>query len=272
MDNGYRNFRCSFRCPVLEDLSVAERTTYRIDLQYDGTDFAGWQLQPDVRTVQGCLEDAVQVLFQERATVLAAGRTDAGVHATGQVAHVRTVNVRPVHDVLFGLNSNLPSDVRLQRVEIADTAFHARHSAKWRGYVYRIATAPVAVGRAYCWQSPFELDIDAMRAGSQLLLGSHSFRAYAHEAKKESHYLSDVYQAEWTSNGEFLEFRIHANRFLHGMVRLLVGTLVTVGRGKLEPGAISEILRSEDVRRSGQKAPASGLTLEKVGYLPWPSG
>jgi tRNA pseudouridine38-40 synthase len=248
----------------------AGRTTYRLDLEYDGTDFAGWQWQPEKRTVQGCLEYAVEVLFQERATVLSAGRTDAGVHATGQVAHVRTASYREPRAVLFGLNSNLPPDVRIQSATVVDRFFHARHSAMWRGYVYRIAPRPLAVGRAYCWQCSFPLNLDTMREAAPHLLGSHSFRAFAHATAKESHYLSDVYRVDWIEREPFVELHIEANRFLHGMVRLLVGTFVAIGRAKMEPRAMAEIIASQDIRQSGQKAPASGLTLVKVGYHDWP--
>ena len=172
--------------------SHGNRTTYRLNLQYDGTEFAGWQLQPDVRTVQRCLEDAIEILFQERATVLSAGRTDAGVHATGQVAHVRTAVYREPRAVLFGLNANLPADIRIQQVTIAGDLFHARFSGRWRGYVYRIARRPMAVGRAYFWQCPFDLNVPAMRLAAKSILGSQSFRAFAHESPREEHYLSDV--------------------------------------------------------------------------------
>lgn len=249
---------------------ITTRTTYRLNHEYDGTNFAGWQFQPEVRTVQRCLEDAVEVLFQERASVLSAGRTDAGVHATGQVAHVRTLVYREPRAVLFGLNANLPLDIRVQQVEIVNDSFHSRFSAKWRGYVYRIARRSVAVGRAYCWQCPFELKIEAMREAAKHVLGSHSFRAFAHEAVNENHYLSDIYRAEWVENDLYVELHIDANRFLHGMVRLLVGTFVAVGRGRLSPKVVAEILASQDVRLSGPKAPASGLTLVRVGYRPWP--
>jgi tRNA pseudouridine38-40 synthase len=148
--------------------------------------------------------------------------------------------------------------------------FHARFSAKWRGYVYRIARRPVSIGRAYCWQCPFDLDRSRLQSAADRILGSCCFSSFSHSEENETHYLSDVYRAEWTEDGPYLDFNIDANRFLHGMVRFLVGTMAAIGRGKLEPQAMSEILESRDVRRAGQKAPASGLTLVQVGYRPWP--
>ena len=245
-------------------------TTYRLTVEYDGTGYSGWQIQPNERTVQQCMEDAVQVLFQEHAAVIAAGRTDAGVHASGQVVHFRAARYRTPHVVVHGLNANLPPDIRVLSAEIADGDFHARFSARWRGYVYCIAKSPVAIGRSYCWQSPFDLNVTAMQTAAKTILGSHSFRAFAHEGENETHYLSDVYRAEWTESQRDLELHIEANRILHGMVRLLVGTFVNIGRGKLAPEAIGQILESQDVRIAGPKAPPTGLTLVRVGYRPWP--
>ncbi len=243
---------------------------YRLTVEYDGTEFSGWQIQPDQRTVQKAIEDAVRVLFQESSNVSAAGRTDAGVHATGQVIHFRTQTYRSPHVVVLGLNANLPPDVRVKTAEIVERDFHARFSAKWRSYVYRIACTPIAVTRLYCWQCPFDLNVGAMQTAAQHIVGSHDFRAYAHEMEKETHYLCNVYRAEWAANNGRLEFRIEANRFLHGMVRLLVGTFVNIGRGKLPPDGLREILESRDIRQAGPKAPPTGLTLEAVGYRAWP--
>ncbi len=244
---------------------------YRLDLEYDGTDFSGWQLQPETRTVQGCLEAAVERLFGEHATVIAAGRTDAGVHATGQVAHFTVTRERSPDVIVQALNALLPPDVRVRRAMITESDFHARFSALWRKYCYRIAVGPVAIGRSYVWTSPFRLDFKAMRQAERYIIGEYVFRAFAHENPEERHYLSSVYRAEWIESGAIGEFQIDANRFLHGMVRLLVGTFVDIGRGKKQPDDMAEILASQDVRKSGPKAPASGLTLTGVGYEPWTS-
>jgi tRNA pseudouridine38-40 synthase len=245
-------------------------TNYRLTIEYDGTNFAGWQIQPNERTVQQVLEDAVQILFGEHARVSAAGRTDAGVHATGQVVQFRTQVQRTPQVVLRGLNANLPRDVRVKTAVFADTDFHARFSARWRGYMYRIALQPVAVARAYSWQCPFDLDLGPMQAAARQILGSHDFRAFAHEMENETHYLCDVYRAEWLEVGPHLELHLEANRFLHGMVRLLVGTFVNIGRLKQPPESLKMILDGRDVRQAGPKAPACGLTLRAVGYRPWP--
>ncbi|MBU0508854.1 tRNA pseudouridine(38-40) synthase TruA [bacterium] len=244
-------------------------TRYRLNLEYDGADFAGWQVQPDVRTVQGCLQNAVLQLFGEPTVVMAAGRTDTGVHALGQVAHFTVHRERPPEVITKALNSLLPPDVRITDTRIADDRFHARYSAQWRAYRYRIALRPLAVGRSYSWWCPFRLDPVPMQRAAGLIVGERVFRSFAHESEKELHYLSTVHHAEWREHGPHLEFRIAANRFLHGMVRLLVGTFVEVGRGRRDPQDIERILLAEDVRQAGPKAPAHGLTLMAVGYESW---
>jgi tRNA pseudouridine38-40 synthase len=246
-----------------------DQFNYRLDVEYDGTHFSGWQIQPGERTVQACFEAAVERLFHAPLSVMAAGRTDAGVHAEGQVAHFRAGLYRPPETVCRALNAMLPDDVRVKTVSMAAPDFHARYSANWRAYRYRIAREPVALGRAYCWYCSHRLNLDAMQAAAAHVRGNHCFRSFAHTSEKEMHYLSSVYRADWIARGEFLDFHIEANRFLHGMVRLLVGTFVSIGRGKYTPDRMPEIIEALDIRHSGPKAPAGGLTLMAVGYEPW---
>jgi tRNA pseudouridine38-40 synthase len=252
------------------ELDAAGRLTYRLDLEYDGTRFSGWQVQNGERTVQGVIESVLAKLFSDCTRVSAAGRTDAGVHATGQVAHFRALPHRSPESVRLALNANLPADVRIKSVLAAPTTFHARFGALWRAYRYRIAREPVAVGRDYCWICPYRVEkLDEMQRAAQLIVGDHCFRAFAHQSEKETHYLSTVYHSSWTSEGPFLDYCIEANRFLHGMVRFLVGTFVRVGRGKIAACDVLEMMNFGDVRLAGPKAAARGLTLTAVGYEPW---
>ncbi|MDD5087455.1 MAG: tRNA pseudouridine(38-40) synthase TruA [bacterium] len=244
---------------------------FRIELEYDGTHFAGWQFQPGERTVQDCPQQAVGRLFGEPATVIGSGRTDAGVHARGQVAHFVAHGRRTPQVVCRALNALLPDDVRVIRAEYADSEFHARYSARWRYYRYRIARRSVALGRAYTWECPFHFQISPMQQAVQYILGDHVFRSFAHDRETEQHYLSTVYHAEWIERDPFCEFHIAANRFLHGMVRFLVGTFVEIGRGKRAVEDFPAILSACDVRQAGQKCPARGLTLMEVGYSAWSS-
>jgi tRNA pseudouridine38-40 synthase len=246
-----------------------ELLTYRLDLEYDGTDFQGWQQQPDVRTVQESIESAVQQLFGVKIPVIGAGRTDAGVHATGQVAHFRTVHERSLKTVYQALNAILPRDIRVTAATFAQPDFHARFSAQWRSYRYRIAKIPIALGRSYCWTCPHPVDVQRMKEAAAFILGNQQFRSFAHARDEEIHYLSSVYRADWSETDRYCEFVVEANRFLHGMVRLLVGTFVDVGRGKIDPARMLEILQAQDIRQAGPKAPACGLTLTAVHYEPW---
>jgi len=245
------------------------RLTYRLDLEYDGTNFSGWQYQPGERTVQGVLENAVVRLFPDSTRISAAGRTDAGVHATGQVAHFRSTGLREPGTVHKALNALLPADLCVIGVRMEDPAFHARFSAKWRGYSYKIARKPLAIGRAFCWQYCHRLNVAEMQSAARMILGDHCFLSFAHESEKERHYLSSVYHSEWQENDQYLIYCIEANRFLHGMVRFLVGTFVSIGRGKFGAEQIQTILRAQDVRLAGAKVPAQGLTLTVVGYENW---
>ncbi len=244
--------------------------TYRLDLEYDGTDYAGWQLQEEVRTVQGVVEASVFALFQEECRVHAGGRTDAGVHASGQVAHFRAAKHRDPASVKRALNAILPYDVRVRDVTLVGHEFHSRFSAKWRGYEYRIAREPIAVGRQYAWYCPRRLDLTALNLAAGSVVGTHRFRSFSHYNPDERHYLSDVYDAKWNVSNDSLIFHIEANRFLHGMVRLLVGTFVWAGSGKIDPGSIPQILAAQDIAHAGPKAPACGLNLKVIGYAPWP--
>ena len=219
--------------------------------------------------MQQCLEDAAAVLFGEKISVMGAGRTDAGVHATGQVASFRSSMLRPPQVVARALNAMLPFDVRVKQVAHAEPDFHARYSACWRAYRYRVAWRPQAIGRAYCWNYPYRLNVAQMQAAADHILGDRAFHSFAHASEKEQHYLSSVYRAAWSETDRGYEFQIEANRFLHGMVRLLVGTFVRIGRGMIEVDRLPEILAAQDVRLAGAKAPARGLTLMAVGYEPW---
>ena len=246
--------------------------TYRLELEYDGTKFSGWQIQNNERTVQGEIEQVLSRLFSDYTRVSAAGRTDAGVHAIAQIAHFRALPRRSPESVRLALNANLPSDIRIKSATYADAGFHARFSACWRGYRYRIALEPVAIGREYCWICPYRIEKFAeMQQAAEFILGEHTFRSFAHENEEEKHYLSTVFTSRWMQSNNEIEYCIEANRFLHGMVRFLVGTFVRVGRGKINAGDIVDILNANDVRLAGPKAPASGLTLTAVGYHPWPN-
>jgi tRNA pseudouridine38-40 synthase len=248
----------------------AESKTYRLLIEYDGTDFCGWQVQDSVRTVQGCLEEALTSLFSNKLTVIGAGRTDAGVHAKGMVAHFKADGKREPDVVLRALNATLPPDARVLDVCVEKPVFHARFSAKWRSYEYHIFSSPRAIGRQYGWFLPGKPDIETLRRLATEIIGDHCFRSFAHTRPDEPHYRSIIYRSEWKADQKGFVYHIEGIRFLHGMVRLLVGTMLDIARGSMQVTSLQEIIAREDVRFAGTKAPAQGLTLTAVGYHEWP--
>ena len=238
----------------------------KIVLEYDGTDFCGWQLQPKDRTVQGVLQSSLKQLLRESQTVHASGRTDAGVHALGQVANFKTKTKLTLDSIQNGVNSYLPADVRVLSVEEAGEEFHSRYDAIKRTYRYVIARKTLAVGRQYSWFCKYKLDLSKIRSASEFLIGKHSFEAFAKLNEEEKHYLCNVESVRWQESEEDFSFTISANRFLHHMIRIIVGTMIDVGRGKLLPGDIKDILASGDRKRAGSVVSAHGLFLVRVDY------
>ncbi|HEX9653283.1 MAG TPA: tRNA pseudouridine(38-40) synthase TruA [bacterium] len=238
----------------------------KLTLEYDGTNFCGWQWQPRERTVQGTLQDAMLKLLGESPKIYAAGRTDAGVHALGQVANFNTATALDLDSIRLGLNSYFPTDVVVLRVEEVAEKFHARYSAVKRVYRYVISKRFRAIARNYSWFCKYNLDLERMRDASRCLIGEHVFTAFCKENIEEPHYLSNVEGLEWTESDDNVILRISANRFLHSMVRIIVGTMVDVGRGRIQPGEVKNILDSRDRNRAGFSVPPQGLFLEKICY------
>ncbi len=248
--------------------------TIALLLAYDGTDFAGSQWQTDIRTVQGALETAWEALTQERKRIVLAGRTDAGVHASGQVAHVQTMTRHQLTTIQRGLNAHLPIDVTVQDVGEATPDFHARFSAIQREYRYLIdcAPAPLPQLRHQALHHPGSLDVEAMAAALRLLEGTHDFAAFTTATPAQRSTVRTVYQAriverEWHDR-RLLAIEVAANAFLQHMVRLIVGTVLLVGRKRMSVAQFGEVLVSRDRALAGPTAPAHGLTLTAVRYPP----
>jgi len=244
----------------------------RLDLSYDGGDFAGWALQPGQRTVLGELSQALDVLVPSRGPVTVAGRTDAGVHATGQVAHVDISGAQwaGIGDLRARLAGVLPHDVRVREVREVPAAFDARFAALWRRYVYRISDAAWGVEplrRTDTLHWPRSLDQDAMLRSGKTLLGRHDFAAYCRR-RDNATTIRELQRLGVTRTGCLLEVEVQADAFCHSMVRSIVGALLAVGDGRRPPSwprpLLGESARANDV----QVAPAHGLTLVEVGYPP----
>jgi len=221
-------------------------------------------VQADATTVQGELERALLVILGQAVRIVGAGRTDAGVHATGQTISFRAANAPDVADLARGVNALLPEDIAVSELEVADEDFHARFSATGRTYEYRIRNAPSRrpLERHREHWLPEPLDLRAMRAASALLVGRHDFAAFAAGSSGER----SVRRADWERDGTLLRLTIEADAFLRGMVRGIVGTMIWVGRGKIGAERVGEILAGRDRSQAGPSAPARGLCLVAVRY------
>lgn len=242
---------------------------YKITIEYDGTPFVGWQRQANGPSVQAALEDAVFAFCQERVTVHGAGRTDTGVHATGQVAHVDIARAPAASKVRDALNFYLkPLPVAVLCAEAVDESFHARFSATGRRYLYRIVNrrAPLALDRGRAWFVPQPLDLDAMRAAAGELVGRHDFTSFRASECQAASAVKTLDRFEVGACGETLEFVAAARSFLHHQVRNMVGTLKLVGEGKWTPGDVVAALAARDRSAAGPTAPAEGLYLTEVRY------
>ena len=241
----------------------------RIDLAYDGTNFSGWAIQPDRRTVQEVVETALSTVAQSPAQTIVAGRTDAGVHATGQVIHVDLPETLELEDLAYKLNRILDEDVRINAIEIAPTAFHARFSALRRYYEYRIldenrVIQPLARLNTASWYRP--LDVELMNRASALLLGTHNYAAFC-KYREGATTIRTLETYQWRRDEQgCLVADVVADAFCYSMVRNLVGAIVCVADGRKDPEWISTLLEDKERVSDSLVFPARGLTLYKVDY------
>ena len=240
----------------------------RLTVEYDGTAYSGWQRQLNAISVQQRLEEAVRKLTGEETSVTGASRTDAGVHALGQVAHFDTSSRIPRDKFCFALNTVLPEDIRVCASSETRPDFHARFDAKGKLYRYLIHNHAhaCAVGRNTHAHAIYPLDEELMHQEAQAAVGTHDFAAFAASGSVVKDTVRTIHEACVLRNGSEVEFLVRGDGFLYNMVRILAGTLIAVGGGKLEPGAIVRALESKNRLDLGVTAPAHGLTLMKVYY------
>jgi tRNA pseudouridine38-40 synthase len=241
----------------------------KLTIEYDGTDFSGWQRQDGRRTVQGTLEQAVKDLLGETVEIRGAGRTDAGVHADGQVASLTLASPRiPEAGLLRGLNTILPADVAVIDVAEVDPAFDARFSARGKVYRYRIWNHFVRSPRhaRSSWHCRRPLDLAAMRQAAAMLCGEHDFRGFRASDCDRRNTVRVIRRFDLTRQGAIVDLEVEATAFLKNMVRILVGTLADVGRGKLDLDQVARALEAGDRAAGGVTAPACGLSLARVIY------
>ena len=247
---------------------------YKLLIQYDGTDFHGWQIQGNERTVQGELERVIGKLENAPVKVIGSGRTDAGVHAEGQVANVCLSRKFTPENLRAGINGNLPPDVRVLQVEKATDDFHARFSARGKSYVYRVANAPVIspFWARYAHHEMRLLDAAQMNRVARLFLGEHDWTAFSSAKSDAGTRVRTIYDftvdsfSDQRAAASIIEFRISGSGFLRYMVRSIVGTMLEVGRGEKDSATILTAIAGGDRNLAGKTAPAKGLTLRKVYY------
>jgi len=240
----------------------------RLTLAYDGTDFRGWAKQRGQRTVQGVLEGALQRFLGDGPKLSVAGRTDAGVHARGQVVSFEPAGEVDVVRLQRAVNSMLAPEVVVADVRFAPSGFDARRSATAREYRYRIDVGPFPdpFTAAYVWHRPGELSLRRMRAAARHLVGERDFASFCRAPKDGSSTVRRLERMAVSRSGDRVEITARANAFLHQMVRSIVGTLVAMGEGRVDPGDIPAILGARDRSAAGPVAPPHGLTLERVVY------
>ena len=250
-----------------EKATASLRYKYKLTLEYDGTGFSGWQSQTNARSIQGTLFDAARELFGGKVDLRGAGRTDAGVHALAQVAHLETQRPMALQRILHGLNDLLPAPINVLKAESVPMDFHARHSARQRSYLYLISRVRTAFGKRYVWWVKDDLDLGRMKAAAEIFRGFHDFASFA-DRRIDKHVSTEVQidrtdVAVW---GDLIVFRIVGSHFLWKMVRRLVGIMVETGRGSLSPAEVKKMLSAASTLPAQCTAPPSGLFLAQVLY------
>lgn len=254
--------------PRWSSSSSSDAANYRLDVAYDGTRFRGWARQPEARTVQGEIEAALERLFRGPVPLTVAGRTDAGVHASGQVANFRA-EASPPADLRRALNALTPEDIAINRAEPAPADFDARRSALSRRYRYRLQPGPVPdpFERRYAVHWPYPLDRDLLRECAALLPGTHDFTAFTPTDTDHVRFERNILDAEWSAETEaILSFEVEADAFMRNMVRALVGTMLEVAAGRRDLGSFATLLEGRPRSEGGETAPAHGLFLIGVTY------
>ncbi len=239
---------------------------YFFEISYNGTHYHGWQNQKNAVGVQQVVEDVMSKLMREEISIVGSGRTDSGVHCVQQFFHVDIKDEFEPTSLMNRLNAFLPKDIAIRNIWAVKEDAHARYDAHERSYQYKITRVkdPLLVGYAYYFFR--ELDVPAMERASALLIGKHDFECFSKVKTDVNHFICDIKEATWNQRGDLLVFKITANRFLRGMVRAIVGTLLDVGTGKLSVRQFQDILKSKDRKKAGMNAPSEGLYLMHVKY------
>ncbi|MFO7982944.1 MAG: tRNA pseudouridine(38-40) synthase TruA [Desulfuromonadales bacterium] len=242
--------------------------TIRLLLEYDGTDFAGWQLQTNGRTVQEVIENALAEILGEPVRVHSSGRTDAGVHARGMVAHFRTERDLPMSAYCDGVNGKLPRSVTVLSAEKAPAGFHARFDSRGKWYRYSICNRRIRspIAERFAWHIRTPLDVEAMKRASAGFVGTHDFSAFRSSGCSANSTRREIFSLDITSRDDLLCIDVRGSGFLRNMVRIMAGTLMEIGAGDRSASDVSRLLKEPERHQAGQTAPARGLCLMEVWY------
>lgn len=239
---------------------------YFLEIAYDGTRFHGWQVQPNAISVQEVLDDSLSKILREPISSTGSGRTDTGVHASQQFIHFDCSKHLNPEQVIYRLNRILPDDISAYNLYLVPDEAHARYDAFARTYHYHVTLIKNPFKRYYAWYHNKPLDVELMNEAAAILLNYEDFTTFSKVKGDTKHYRCNIYEATWQQKADVLVFTIRANRFLRGMVRLIVGALVDVGRGKLTIAQFEQIVASQDRSKASGAAPSEGLYLAKVEY------
>lgn len=240
----------------------------KLTIEYDGTSYGGWQKQKNNRTIQQCIEEAIKLLTGEEVELIGSSRTDAGVHAKGMVANFITNSKIPADKFREAINTKLPDDIGIIKSEEVDKNFHSRYDSKGKTYCYTLVNRyeKICIGRNYVYQVRDELNYDLMKEAAKYFLGKHDFKAFKTNGSSVKTSVRTISGLELELKDDVIKIFVSADGFLYNMVRIIVGTLIEVGKGKIKPESIERIIKNGDRSKAGPCVPPNGLVLEKVFY------
>jgi tRNA pseudouridine38-40 synthase len=240
---------------------------YKLTIEYEGTRYSGWQMQKGGKSILGEILDACRELFgSETVEIYGAGRTDSGVHAIAQIAHIEVSTELPLLKIKYGINDRLPPDICILNVENADSKFHARHDAVARSYIYQICRRRTAFGKKFVWWIKDQLDISSMNEAAKYFIGLRDYKSFTDDSQEQGSTKVEVIYSKVEEYGDLLVFHIIGSHFLWKQVRRMTGVLVEVGRGKIRPEEVGSFFRNKSDIPAKLTAPPSGLFLERVYY------
>jgi tRNA pseudouridine38-40 synthase len=242
------------------------QNNYKLIIQYDGTNYAGWQYQENAVTIQQKIVESIKILIGEDINLIGSGRTDAGVHALGQVANFKSEQEIDLYKFKYSLNSILPKDISIIDIQKVHQEFQARYDAKKRAYIYLISRSKSPFYERYSYSFFGELNCNKMNLISKNLLGEHNFTSFCKRNTETENKICNIYNVHWKETRGLIFFLIEADRFLHGMVRTIVGTVLHIVKNNIDESFIKEVLKLKDREAAGESAPAKGLFLYKVKY------